>query len=206
MNQLQDIIGSIIIGGIVLLMLIVFNGNIMESSGTQTFKTIVQGNLTNVTNIMEYDFRKMGYRLSPSQDTAISYADDNKIVFRGDIDDDGSVDVVQYYVDNVGAGLTANPNDLVLHRRINGGSPINMYVGTISLSFQYYGANDAPITTVPVSPATLPTIKGVKVSLNIQSKDRFYDTRKGQYISNPFNDTSYAGAYWQRIIKPQNVR
>ena len=41
MNQIHDLLGSIIIGGIVLLMLVVFNGNVMESAGTQTFRSIV---------------------------------------------------------------------------------------------------------------------------------------------------------------------
>ena len=206
MNQIHDLLGSIIIGGIVLLMLLVFNGNVMQSAGTQTFKTIVQSNLTAVTDILEFDLRKMGYRLSATQDTAIYLADSNRITFRGDFDDNGTVDQVQYYIDTVTAFLTNNPRDRVLHRRLNGGPPVNMYLGMIGLKIQYYGNNDIPITNTPVASASLNTIKSVKVSISIESKDRFYDIRKSQRMGNPFNDTTYAGAYWERKIKPQNAR
>ncbi|HJW28341.1 MAG TPA: hypothetical protein VJ508_03725, partial [Saprospiraceae bacterium] len=76
----------------------------------------------------------------------------------------------------------------------------------IGLKIQYYGANDVPITNTPVATASLNTIRSVKISVNIESKDRFFDNRKSQRMGNPFNDTSYAGAYWERKIKPQNVR
>ena len=204
MNQIHDLLGSIIIGGIVLLMLLAFNGNVMQSAGTQTFKTIVQSNLTAVTDILEFDIRKMGYRLSATQDSAVVLADSNRITFRGDIDDNGVVDQVQYYIDTVTAYLTNNPRDRVLHRRLNNGPPVNMYLGMIGMKIQYYGNNDSPITNTPL--ANTNSIKSVKVSISIESKDRFFDNRKSQYISNPFNDTTYAGAYWERKIKPQNMR
>src|SRR5690242_4516995 len=99
MNQIHDLLGSIIIGGIVLLMLVAFNGNIMESAGTQTFRTIVQSNLTAVTDIMESDLRKMGFRVAGGVlDSIITYADSTRIRFRGDFDNNGSVDVVDYYI------------------------------------------------------------------------------------------------------------
>ena len=61
-------------------------------------------------------------------------------------------------------------------------------------------------STHPVATASLNTIRSVKISVNIESKDRFFDNRKSQRMGNPFNDTTYAGAYWERKIKPQNVR
>jgi len=204
MNQIHDILGSIIIGGIVLLMLITFNGNVMQSAGVQTFKTIVQGNLTTVTDILEFDLRKMGYRISVTQDSSIILADSTRIRFKGDIDDNGIMDTVWYYIDTAKAYLTNNPRDRVLHRKLNSEAPVNMYVGMIGLKIQYYGNNDSPINNTPVSATG--SIKSVKVALRIESTDRFFDTRKSQFISNPFNDTTYAGAYWERKIKPQNTR
>ncbi|HTK80763.1 MAG TPA: hypothetical protein VL633_00575 [Bacteroidota bacterium] len=210
MNQIHDLLGSIIIGGIVLLMLVAFNGNIMESAGTQTFRAIVQKNLTSVTEILEFDMRKMGFRVQAGgSDTTICYADSNRIRFRGDLDTTngaGTVDMVEYYVDNAGAGATSNPNDKVLHRKFNNAAPVNMYLGLINFKIYYYGANGAPITATPVTAATLSTIKSVKLVVGIESKDRIFDNRRGQRIGNPFNDTTYAGAYWERTFKPQNTR
>ena len=204
MNQIHDILGSIIIGGIVLLMLTAFNGNVMESAGIQIYKTTVQGNLTTVTDILEYDFRKMGYRVSPTQDSAITFADTSKITFKGDFNDDGVIDSLQYYIDTVRAFLTPNPNDKVLRRKLNTQSPQAMFVGATRFKVQYYSINDTLIKTTPV--ITTSKIKAVKITLIIQSTDRIFDTRKGQRISNPFNDTTYAGVYWERKVKPVNMR
>jgi hypothetical protein len=207
MNQIHDLLGSIIIGVIVLLMLMVFNGNVMESAGTQTFKTMVQSNLTAVTNILEFDLRKMGYRVAEgASDSVITYADSTRIRFRGDFNNDGTVDVVDYYIDTTKAFLTNNPRDKVLHRKEGTFAPVNMYVGMIGLKIYYYGINDAPITNTPVSAANLPTIRSVKIAIGIESKDRIFDNRKSGRMGNPFNDTSYAGAYWERKIKPSNTR
>ena len=204
MNQLHDLIGSIIIGGIVLLMLTAFNGNVMESSGIQFFKNTVQGNLTTVTDILEYDFRKMGYRVSPTQDSAIVYADTSKITFKGDFDDNGVMDTLQYYIDTVKASLTPNPNDKVLHRKLNSTLPQSMYIGATRFKVQYYGKNDTLIKTTPV--LTTSKIKAVKITMSLESTNRIFDNRKGQRLSNPWSDTTYAGVYWERKIKPVNVR
>jgi hypothetical protein len=204
MAQFQDLIGSIIIGGIILLMLIAFNGNVIEGAATQTFKGIVDGNLTTITDILENDFRKMGYRVAAVQDSAVLYADSGRIMFKGDINDDGIMDTVQYYIDTVNSSLTANPNDKVLHRKINSQSALAMYVGMIGFRIQYFTRTDSLIKSNPVPAPS--AIKSVKVSLNIQSTQRIFDTRRSAYIESPFNDTSYAGACWERTIKSQNVR
>src|SRR5437867_266744 len=138
MSQMHDIIGSMIIGGIVLLMLMVFNGNVVESSGTQIYKTTVQGNLTTVTDILETDFRKMGYRLPRLQDSAITFADTGKISFKGDFDDNGVIDSLTYYLDTAKTALTPNPNDKLLYRKLNTSAPQAMCVGAIRFRIQYY--------------------------------------------------------------------
>ncbi len=206
MNQLQDLIGSMIIGGIIILMLVSFNGNVMQSAAIQTFKTNVQGNLTTVTDIMEYDFRKMGYRVSPTNDSAITYADTSKIVFKGDFNNDGSIDTLQYYLDTVKASLTPNPSDKVLHRKLNGLTTQSFYVGISKFFLQYFDSADKPIAATPI--ASTSSIKSVKVAISIASRDRIFDPQlnRKSTLGNPFIDTTYAGAYWERKVKPQNVR
>ena len=203
MAQWQDLIGSMIVGGIILMMLVVFNGNVMESAGIQTFKTAVQGNLTTVAEVIEYDFRKMGYRLSATQDSAILFADSSRIKFQGDFDNNGSIDTIQYYLDTATGSATSNKSDKVLHRQWNRAIPVNMYLGMLTFKIQYYNRADT-ILIPPVAATGL--IKSVKVAVRIESKDRIYDVRRGGRLSNPFADSTYAGAYWERKIKPKNVR
>ena len=204
MSELQDIIGSITVGGIVLLMLLVFNGSVMESAGIQTFKTTVQGNLTSVTDIIETDLRKMGYRLAAAGDSAIVYADTNRIKFKGDFDNNGTVDTLQYYIDTVKGSITPNPRDRVLHRVLNNQSPQAMYLGMIGFKLQYFDASDSLLKVTPI-PAP-GKIKSLKLAITIESTDRFLDNRKGGQMNNVFNDTTYAGVYWERTFKPRNLR
>jgi hypothetical protein len=205
--QLQDLIGSIIIGGVILLMLLVFNGNIMESAGIQTFKTTVQGNLTAVTDIVENDFRKMGYRVAFPQDSAIVTAESTKIVFQGDIDNNGSVDLFQYTTDTVGVIKTPNPRDIAVRRKVTGPATpqdARMVLGITKFKLQYYDALDSLIKE---SPVLLPSkIRSIKITIAIENKEHLLDKRKGQRMSNVFQDTTYAAAYWERTIKPKNVR
>ena len=99
MQSLYDVLGSMMIGGIILLMLLQFNATVMEGAAAQTFTSIVQSNLTAMADMVEYDFRKIGYLATGVTDTAVVYADSNKITFKGDIDNNGVVDVVTYAFD-----------------------------------------------------------------------------------------------------------
>ena len=83
MQSLYDVLGSMMIGGIILLMLLQFNATVMEGAAAQTFTSIVQSNLTAMADMVEYDFRKIGYLATGVTDTAVVYADSNKITFKG---------------------------------------------------------------------------------------------------------------------------
>jgi hypothetical protein len=189
MGAMIDYLGSMLIGGVVILMMISFNGNVIESSGLQTFKTGVQGNLTTVTDILENDFRKMGYRIPVLTDSAIVYADTTTLKFRGDINNDGTIDTVTYFIDTAGARLTTNPKDSVLFRQVNRGGATAMFVGMISFKMRYYNSSDSLIPGNRIFATS--KIKSILVSMNMQSKDPY--------------DTVYVGAYWERKIRPRNL-
>ncbi len=208
MGQLQDLVGSIVIGGIVLLMLVAFNGNMLESTVIQTYTSSVQGNLTAVTYRLEYDFRKMGYGITNKSDSAIVYADTSKITFKGDFNQDGKMDTLQYYVDTIKSGVTPNPHDKVLHRILKQGTNVTesqtLFPGLTRLKIQYFDTTGKPINTTPI--AATNTIQSLKFTISLESANRIYDTRREVNFENPFNDTTYAGAYWERTFKPQNLR
>ena len=204
MNQILDYIGSLIIGGIILIMIVAFNGNVLESSGVQVFKTTVQSNLTTVTDIIETDIRKMGYRVAMPVDSAITYADTSKIIFKGDFDDNGTIDSLQYYLSSNGSSLTNNPKDSVLYRKLNNNPAQPMFVGITKFKLRYYDRLDSLFTGNRISNPSL--IKSLKLSISIESNDRILDSRRGEYLGNALNDTTYSGVYWERKIKPKNLR
>jgi hypothetical protein len=189
MQVVYDILGSMIIGGMILVMVLGFNANIIEGAGMQTMKTTVQGNMTTLSNVLEYDFRKMGYRVL-SSDSAITYADTTMIVFKGDFDNNGSVDKMSYFLNNAKAPGTTNPRAKVLYREINGSSSSSINVGITRFRFTYYNSLGNQIAgNVVANPKTIRTIK---VSVNMETREPY--------------DTSYSGVYWERFIKPNNLR
>jgi hypothetical protein len=190
MQVIYDIIGSIIIGGIILLMLLSFNSSVMEGSAVQTFNSIVQSNMTSVTDLVEYDFRKMGYRVGSVYDSAIVYADSSNIVMKGDLDNNGTVEKVAYYLDVAAKSGHVNPRSRILYRQVNGNAPQRINLGITQFRMKYYDANDALIAQNPVKAPS--TIRSIRLLVTMES-------------TSPY-DTVYAGTTWERTITPKNLK
>ena len=190
MQVIYDIIGSIIIGGIILLMLLSFNSSVMEGSAVQTFNSIVQSNMTSLTDLIEYDFRKMGYRVGSIHDSAIVYADSVRILMKGDMDNNHSVERVAYYLDPIKKSGHVNPRSRVLYRQVNGAAAQTINLGITRFRMAYYDANDKLINENPVkSPSQ---IRAIRLAINMES-------------TSPY-DTVYTGTTWERTIAPKNLK
>ncbi len=200
-NVLYDIVCSVVIGGIVLVMIIGFNSNIVQSATSQQIKYIAQTNLTTVTNILEYEFSKMGYRVFARSDSAIMYADSNKISFIGDFSDAGKIDTVVYSYDPVTASGQLNNKTHVLKRTYipQGSSPSTQAInlGITRFRIYYYNVHDTALVTNPVPQTS--QIKSLKVAMNIESTVNYKETTMPYLKLNP-------GVYWERLIKPKNLR
>lgn len=190
MQVIYDIIGSIIIGGVILLMLLSFNANVMEGAAVQTFTSIVQTNMTSLTDMIEYDFRKMGYRVGSVYDSAIVKADSNSILIRGDFNNDGTVENVYYSFDPKTKSGHVNPRSRVLSRSVNGASPQRINLGLTQFRLAYYDAADQLITQNPVKIPS--SIRTIRLAMNMES-------------TSPY-DTTYSGSSWERTISPKNLK
>ena len=84
-----DLIASSLTFGTLLLMAIRLNGTVSESVQMYNGDLLVQSNIITVINMIEYDFRKIGYCADPSQlpdpTKYIILADSNKIKFYTDL-------------------------------------------------------------------------------------------------------------------------
>ncbi len=197
MNGMFDIVASVVIGGVVLAMLVGFNSNIAVNSGSQTIKVVAQTHLTEVTNILESDFRKMGYRAGSSPDSSIMYADSNKIRFRGDINNDGVIDTVTYYLDQSVPSGFPNTKTRILRRAVSFSGGISMNVGLTRFRLWYYNGGDSIIAANPVPRPS--QIRSLKIALNLESTVPYKETTMPYLKLNP-------GVYWERNIKPKNLR
>ena len=109
MSYLLDIVGSMIIAAMVVMILLAVNINNTASSSVILFTTIEQRKITDASELIEYDFYKIGYRIP---DEKIFVADSNEIKFYSDIDDNNVVDTIHYYVGNTSdLSYTSNPKN-----------------------------------------------------------------------------------------------
>ena len=178
-----EMAGSFLIGGMLLLSILALNASIMETATMNSLGTNAQENVTVIVSILDYDFRKMGYRVA-SGTSAITTMTGTTITFLGDVDDNGSVDIVNYYLGPTSEPTsTDNPNDRFLYRNVNG-TAIDVALGMTTWNLSYYGA-DGAVTATPAN------VRSIRVTFTVQSMIAF--------------DTTYGEARWEGRFSPKNL-
>ena len=178
-----ELAGSFIIGGMLLLSILSLNADIMQTATMNNLGTNAQLNVTNIVSILEYDFRKIGYRVS-SETFAITAWSDTSIAFLGDIDNDGAVDNISYYLGPTSeTSETENPNDRYLYREVNG-TALDVALGITSWNLTYYDIYGS-VT------GTLANVRSIRISFTVQTIIPF--------------DTTYGSARWEGRFTPKNL-
>ena len=182
MSLILDIVGSVIVAGILLLMMI--NANIYQTSTrfASDSELQLQQNAKTLSDIVGYDLRKIGYEFDGNP---FIEADSEWVSFYADMDRDGSTDKVIYLLsDPYMASATPNPNDRVLLRIVNGDTSAGPSLGLTKIKLSYYDKVGTP-TLVSSD------IKYVKAELWIESIE-------------PVND-KFLFTYWELTISPRNL-
>lgn len=183
MNSMIDYIGSMIAGGSVFLMMLSYYFSVGATAVSQMFNATTQEDMTSITEILESDFRKAGYGVADS--VAFPVADTNRIAIRADFDNNGTIDTVTYWLGNSPLAGHANPQARILYRKANG--------NTVSLStnaithFRIWYYNGAGVQA-----ASVRDIRSARVAMSMECRISY--------------DNQTAGQYWERVLKPQNVR
>lgn len=162
-STLIDIIGSTIIGGLLLLILLRMNETAIQNNYQYSGERIVQQNMVEIVSLLEYDFKKIGYCLDwtkiPKPEQAIIHADSVSITFLTDIVTnanpygDGIVDTLKYYLGPTSAlNSTPNPNDRILYRVVNHDSAAGSNLGVTQFRLKYFDVTGAQITNMPAIP------------------------------------------------------
>lgn len=184
MSYMLDIVGSFIIAGLLLLAVLSSYSNVNEFALISSMNLTVQENLKEWTQIVRHDFRKIGYHVDDST-SAIQSIDSTSISFLADIDNNGIVDSVSYFISDPDQVLgTVNPRDRMLYRQV-GGQITKGSLGITDFQLRYYDGNGNP-TWVPS------VVKAVEVFIQIES---------------PFPlDTTYVWSNWRGVISPLNIQ
>lgn len=182
MNLLLDILGSTVIGGMIMLMMVnfsIFQSNTRFSSDSELQ---MQQNAKTLAEIVNHDLRKIGYEY---EDMPFIAADSQFISFYSDIDRDGSMDSVTYVLSEPSeAASTTNPNDRILKRVVNNDTLSGPSLGLTKIKFSYLDQVASPTTV-------LSDICYVKAELWIESIEPI----GGEYIF----------TYWEMTINPRNL-
>ena len=151
-SSLLDILGSSIVGSLLLLILLRLNNASVENTYKNSGELIVQQDLVEVVKLIEYDFRKIGYCANfnkiPDPSKSILLADSNKITFLTDVAElptypngDGNVDTLKYYLGStIELSNTPNPEDRMLYRVVNGQTPGGSNLGITLFHLTYYNS------------------------------------------------------------------
>lgn len=199
-STLLDIMGSVVIGGFLLMILFRLNDATVKNTFVNGDELIVQQNLVEVVRLVEYDFRKIGYcydyQQIPDPTTSIIYADNDSIVFKTDIANpplypygDGIVDTLRYYLGSTSELLsTPNPDDRILYRVVNNETPKGANLGITSFYLNYYGALGEFLTTPVANPGAISTIQ---IDIQIESFATYKDVNK--------DEDEYSTVFWRQI-------
>ncbi len=193
-----DILGSTVIGLYFIFMVLNFNMKMNDAINTSTQNNMALLDNIHLGQLTEYDFNKIGYRTDSV--FVFSKAEETEIEFFGDLDDNGSVDTIRYFLgsdynidiynfNSYSSSGTANPDDIPLYRIVNG---IDTTISLVTyFELTYNDANGSEITTSLSTHIARKEIKGVTVNFTIGSHSPV--------------DTVYQEVEWQKRFAPKNI-
>lgn len=188
MGQLIELIGSTVIAGYIIFIILSLNLRITTTATEHFQNTYNQRNAVTAGQIIEYDFYKIGYKAAGNK---ILQADSNVVKFVSDLSNSGIVDTLTYYTSSKSVlNTSANPNDMILYRKRN--QTVNTTAIVTRFYLQYY---DALLNNLSYS------------SLADQaerSKIRVIRTYVKTEFADPINN-SYGPMEWRKEFRPRNV-
>jgi hypothetical protein len=179
MTTILDLIGSSIIGGLLLLTMMRMNMVAVDNQSFFTEDLAVQENLRNAVKIIENDLRKIGYgsQIDLNGNYPLMYiltiADSNKIKYWCGTDPNipNAYDTISYTLSDSDR-TTPNPYDLILTRRIvTSTGAVHSYkicLGVTQFHLDYFGLGGNQLTT-PLTPNAKAQVQIIQVSLRIMS-------------------------------------
>ncbi len=188
MSIILDLIGAAVLVG--MLMMTIMNVNINMS--TETYKTTseyhTQTESIQLARIMEFDMYKMGYGVT--KPGVFIVAETSRVKFRTNLYNvSGANDMVEYLL-GTPVTTSTNPRDKHLLRDENS-SRISISYSVTRFKLTYYNVRDS-VMAAPVTGSLLDSIRSVRVYLTLESPEPF--------------DSTYAGAYYEKLIYPRNLQ
>lgn len=199
---------SYIIAGILLLSILMMNLSVTNSSIQLTQRQINQGKISTISDMISSDIQKMGYSKESKTDTILLEAEEDRIQFKSDINNNGNIEVVTWEFDTDTEVLsTENPNDYVLTRTVHDDDTGNLIeespirLGVTEFTIQYYDSYGALLSNNMITPITdqleLNKVKQLYIKINLESPVKTYD--------NPNDAGDFVLSVWEKRFSPPNL-
>ena len=204
MSAFIDIIMSMIFGSTLFMIVLSANDIASETQTVYNNDMIVQEMLTSTVQLLEGEFRNMGYGVDPLQTTVV-YADTGRISFLSDLGrDGGTIDTITYTVGNPSELLdTQNEMDRYVYRQVNH-DPV-MRVGVVTVFRLTYRAQSAEILPTPVPVDRRSEIYSVEVTIEVQNPYAPY--RPPDMVKSGERNALFSSSLWQQTrLASQSLR
>jgi len=203
MAEILDYICSILMGGMLTLNVLTVNDIANETYSLYSGDMTVQEMLVTTVQVMEGEFRNMGFGVAESERTVLA-ADTSSITFLTDLDrDGGAVDTVRYFLGAISElSYTQNTLDRYVYRTVNGANGLK--VGVVTTFRLRYIANNGDVLATPVPTDRLSEIHEVEITMEIQNPYAMYNA--GAKETNN-QSALFSSSYWQQTrLASQNSR
>ncbi len=199
-----DLLGSMVFGGALFVIILTANSSALETQTTSHGDMLVQEMLVNVAQLVEGEFRNMGFGV-PEGHPTISGADSTSITFLTSLDRTGvNIDTVSYSVgDTTELAATQNSQDRYLYRKVNGSA--KQAVGIVTVFSLRYFTRLGDQLSAPVLSTNLGEIHTVEVTMEVQNSAAPY--RPKWAVQSGQRDALYSSSLWQQTrLTSQNTR
>ncbi len=189
-STILDILGAAIIGGILLINLLNTNGNLIENESIYRHDKNLQIDVVILATVVERDFNMIGYFSNAVIDSNqnIFLGTQSSIKFRSDINNDGVIDTISYFLSDLSAlSNTPNPRDMLLYRKVNNGSPFVLANNITMFKLTYL---DTQMNEVSPPIGLTTPVNYIRIELRIEDPSAF--------------DNQYSEAIWKRITVSTN--
>lgn len=191
MSIILDLISSVIVAGYVIFLGLRMNMNMNATMDATSTNLNVQEAMVNTVGMVESDFKKIGYALTDPRN-AVAIADSNRIRFRSDMNRNGTIDSVEWYVGTPLAKYT-DRQVRILYRRYNTQTPTVAAVGITTFRLKYLD-QDGTVTN------TLTNISMIEITLAISSLYKVADQVKPDTLG-------YVTTLWRKgLLSTRNMK
>jgi hypothetical protein len=187
------LVTSFIIAGLLMITIVTLNVRVGQNSADITLHAMSQSRISAISDIIQYDFAKVGYNVDGPISNPILIADETEIQFLSNLENDasGTVRTVTWRLSDIQLPGSNNPRHRNLKRIVDSDeTDITLGVSRFQI-FYYKPGQHGPLTSI--SATDKEEINRIEVILEVEP-------REGTGRNNQYTTSS-----WRKVFTPPNL-